>query len=146
VLSGHRNAADYSKFSPATFAFFHLARARIAASAKARWAKFRAAKGEVAPKKRRKVSATARAKLAAAARAAADMRRFFFRSLAPATGSASSPLPPAIESISPCSFSIRSSMARPFARVRTSQPYQKPFNETFNDFFNIRVRSGYAAG
>jgi len=43
-------------------------RAKIAA-AKARWAKVRAAKGEVAPKKRQKMSAAWKAKLAAAARA-----------------------------------------------------------------------------
>ena len=57
------------------------ARARIAAAAKARWAKVKAAEPESAKPKRRKMSAAARAKLAAAARArwakvkAAGMRR-----------------------------------------------------------------------
>jgi hypothetical protein len=41
--------------------------ARIAVAA--RWAKVRAAKAEAAPKKRRKVSAVGRARMAAAARA-----------------------------------------------------------------------------
>ena len=44
-------------------------RARIAAGARARWAKVKAAKAGAAPKKRRKMSAAAKAKIAAAARA-----------------------------------------------------------------------------
>jgi hypothetical protein len=44
-------------------------RAKIAAAAKARWAKIRGAIGEAAPKKRRKMSTAARAKIAAAAKA-----------------------------------------------------------------------------
>jgi hypothetical protein len=44
-------------------------RARIGAAAKARWARVNAAKGESAPKKRRKFSPAARAKIAAAAKA-----------------------------------------------------------------------------
>jgi len=46
-----------------------VTRAAIAAAQKARWATVKAAKAEVAPKKRRKVSAAAKAKMAAAARA-----------------------------------------------------------------------------
>lgn len=50
------------------------ARARIAAGQKARWAKFRAAKGsepkaDTAPRKRRKMSAAGRANIVAAAKA-----------------------------------------------------------------------------
>ena len=41
------------------------ARAAIAAAQRARWAKVKAGKGAGAPKKRRKVSAAARARLAA---------------------------------------------------------------------------------
>ncbi|HEY3857908.1 MAG TPA: hypothetical protein VGO67_26275 [Verrucomicrobiae bacterium] len=44
-------------------------RARIAAAAKARWARVNANKGESAPKKRRKFSPAVRAKIAAAAKA-----------------------------------------------------------------------------
>ena len=44
-------------------------RARIAAAARARWAKFNAAKGKARTKRKRTMSPAARAKIAAAARA-----------------------------------------------------------------------------
>src|SRR5687768_16910491 len=46
-----------------------VGRARIAAAARARWAKFNAGKGKPAGKRRRTMSPAARAKIAAAARA-----------------------------------------------------------------------------
>jgi hypothetical protein len=67
ITNGHSVSVGNGRRGPRRISM--AARAAIAAAQRARWAKVRAEKGEVAPKQKRNMSAAGRARIAAAARA-----------------------------------------------------------------------------